>query len=102
MGRAKSIEQKARRVIFLCMKFAVTLALSQREREFSENNPKSKIQNYLMTLSAFISVHCGIVRPICLAVFKLITNSNFIGCSTGKSAGLVPFRILSTKYATRR
>jgi hypothetical protein len=44
----------------------------------------------------------GIVRPICFAVFKLITNSNFVGCSTGRSAGLVPLRILSTKYATRR
>ncbi len=30
------------------------------------------------------------------AVFKLITNSNFVGCSTGRSAGLVPLRILYT------
>ena len=34
--------------------------------------------------------------PICFAVFRLITNSNFIGCSTGRSAGLAPFRIRST------
>jgi hypothetical protein len=32
----------------------------------------------------------------------LITSSNFEGCSIGKSAGLVPFRILSTKSAARR
>src|SRR4030095_15825642 len=57
---------------------------------------------YRITLSAFVSVHCGIVRPICLAVLRLITNSNFVGCSTGMSAGLVPLRILSTKIAARR
>ena len=27
---------------------------------------------------------------------KLITNSNFVACCTGKSAGLAPFKILST------
>ena len=26
----------------------------------------------------------GIVRPICLAVLRLITSSNFVGCSTGQ------------------
>jgi hypothetical protein len=26
----------------------------------------------------------------------LITTSTLVGCSTGRSAGLVPFRILST------
>src|SRR6266436_4657504 len=36
------------------------------------------------------------VIPSALAVLRLRTNSNFIGCSTGRSAGLVPFRILST------
>ena len=39
------------------------------------------------------------MRPICFAVFRLTTNSNFVGCSTGKSLGLAPLRILSTKYA---
>jgi len=34
----------------------------------------------------------GIVRPICFAAFRLITNSNFVGCSTGMSAGLRPFK----------
>jgi hypothetical protein len=61
--------------------------------------PQTAIENlkcHLMTLVAFISVPCGIVTPICLAVLRLITNSNFIGCSTGRSAGLAPLRILST------
>jgi hypothetical protein len=30
----------------------------------------------LITLSARNSIDCGIVTPICFAVFKLITNSN--------------------------
>jgi hypothetical protein len=31
-----------------------------------------------------------------LAVLRLITKSNFVGCWTGKSAGFVPLKILST------
>jgi hypothetical protein len=31
----------------------------------------------------------------------LMTNSNFVGCSTGKSAGLAPFKILSIMNASR-
>src|SRR5262245_51817452 len=57
---------------------------------------------YLITLSALASTLGGIVKPICLVVFRLITNSNFIGCSTARSAGFVPFRILSTYTAARR
>jgi hypothetical protein len=29
------------------------------------------------------------------AVFRLITSSNLVGCSTGRSAGFAPLRILS-------
>ena len=39
------------------------------------------------------------VRPSAFAAFRLTTSSNFVGCSTGRSAGLAPFRILSTKTA---
>src|SRR5215813_6841330 len=58
-------------------------------------NRKSAIENrkyHLMTLSARANTFGGIVRPICLAAFRLMTNSNFIGCSTGRSAGLTPLR----------
>ena len=61
---------------------------------------KSKIANlksvHLITLSTRYSTDSGIVRPICFAVLRLITSSNFIGRSTGRSAGFVPLRILST------
>src|SRR5437763_1045454 len=53
-------------------------------------------RGYLITLSALTSTFGGIVSPICFAVFRLMINSNFVGCSTGRSAGLAPFRILST------
>src|SRR5215813_6998775 len=59
-------------------------------------------RGYLITLSARSTKSAGIVTAISFAVFKLITSSNFVGCSTGKSAGLAPFRILSTYVATRR
>ena len=55
-----------------------------------------------MTLSARASTFGGIVRPICLAAFRLMISSNFVGCSTGRSAGLAPLRILSTYVAARR
>ena len=44
--------------------------------------------HYLISLFARASTSGGIVRPICFAVLRLITSSNFVGCSTGRSAGL--------------
>jgi hypothetical protein len=43
--------------------------------------------SHRITLSALAKTLGGMVNPICLAVFKLITNSNFVGCSTGRPAG---------------
>src|SRR5215472_7070613 len=51
---------------------------------------------YSITSSAKTSSVGGIVRPSAFAVFALITNSNLIGCSTGRSDGLAPLMILST------
>ena len=51
---------------------------------------------YSITLSALSSTDGGMVRPICFAVFRLMNNSNFVACSTGRSAGFAPFKILST------
>ena len=42
---------------------------------------------HLMTRSARASTLGGIVRPICLAAFRLMTKANFVGCFTGKSVG---------------
>jgi hypothetical protein len=36
------------------------------------------------------------VRPSAFAVLRLITRSNFVGCSTGRSAGFSPLRMRPT------
>ena len=53
-------------------------------------------QAHRITSSAWKRMRGGIVRPRALAVLRLITSSNFVGCSTGSLAGLAPLRILST------
>src|SRR5262245_41769027 len=55
-----------------------------------------------ITSSARASSVGGSVKPIALAVVRLMTNSSLVGNSIGSSAAFVPFRILSTKYAVRR
>ena len=57
---------------------------------------------YSITSSARSRIAGGTVRPSALAVLRLTTSSNLVGCSTGRSAGLSPLRILSTKPAARR
>ena len=51
---------------------------------------------YCNTSSARANTDGGIVRPRALAVLRFTTSSNFVDCSTGRSAGLAPLRILST------
>ena len=52
-----------------------------------------------ITSSARTSSVGGISMPSAFAALRLRTNSNLVGCSMGRSAGLVPFRILSTNTA---
>src|SRR4029453_18804007 len=55
-----------------------------------------------ITSSAWKRMDGGIARPSAFAVLRLMISSNFMGRSTGNSAGLVPCRILSTYEATPR
>ncbi len=48
-----------------------------------------------ITSSARPRIEGGIVRPSALAVLRLITSWYLEACSTGRSAGLAPLRILS-------
>ena len=73
-----------------------------REKSIQSWHRRTLCCHHLMTLSARYSTDCGIVRLSAFAVFRLMTNSNFVGCSTGNSAGWAPFRILSTYVAARR
>jgi hypothetical protein len=43
----------------------------------------------------------GDLQPAALAVLRLTTSSNLVGCSTGRSAGSAPLRIRSTSLAAR-
>src|SRR5262249_22453097 len=52
--------------------------------------------SHSITSSARNRNDSGIVRPSALAVLRLIASSNLTGCSTGRSAGLVPCKILCT------
>jgi hypothetical protein len=54
---------------------------------------RSKQHPYSITSSAVVSSDGGMVRPSVFAVFRLMTNSNFVGCTTGRSTGFSPLRI---------
>src|SRR5262245_22528480 len=49
---------------------------------------------YSITSSARASNIGDTVRPIAFAAIRLIASSNLVGCSTGKSPGFAPRRIL--------
>ena len=56
---------------------------------------------YWITSSARPSSDGEIVSPSAFAVFRLMTKSIFVGCSTGRSAGLAPLRIRSMYFPAR-
>ena len=71
-------------------------------RKRGRGSPVLQPNAYSITSSARSSILGGTVRPSALAVVILMHSSNRVGCSIGKSAGLAPFRILSTKVAAPR
>ena len=52
--------------------------------------------SYSITSSAIASSLAGMSKPSVFAVLRLITSWNLVGCTTGKSAGLIPLRIFAT------
>ena len=63
---------------------------------------KGEANYYSITSLARVSNVGGTSRPSPLAVVRLMTRSNLVGCSTGMSPGFAPRRILSTYSAARR
>src|SRR6516225_8920428 len=59
-------------------------------------------RTYSITSSTSASKVGGIARPSTLAVLMLMTNSKLVGCITGSSAGLAPWRIRPATTPTRR
>ena len=68
----------------------------QRDDERGVLREQAPARGHSITLSARRSRSCGIASPIALAVLELMTSSIVVGCSTGRSAGFAPLRILST------
>src|SRR5262245_13290863 len=68
----------------------------------AEQRDELAARDHSITSSARASSASGTVRPSALAVVRLMTRSNLVGCSIGRSAGLAPRNILSTKSAARR
>src|SRR5262249_34784804 len=57
---------------------------------------------YSIASSARARSLSGMVTPSALAVVRLITRWNLVGCSIGISPGLLPCKILSASSAARR
>src|SRR5262249_20564658 len=68
------------------------LDLAWRKGSFILNLPS----HHSITSSARSRNDSGIVSLSALAVVRLRARSNFLGCSTGRSPGFAPRRILST------
>src|SRR5262245_18850263 len=73
-----------------------------RHRAAEQRDELATLYTHSITSSARASSVGGTSRPSALAVVRLMTRSNLVDCSIGRSAGLVPRRILSTKSAARR
>ncbi len=73
-----------------CFRGRISVSGHKRNRHRSKQHP------YSITSSALTRISDGIASPSDAAVFAFTTNSNFTGCSTGKSAGFSPLSILVT------
>ena len=66
--------------------------LARQKSANSDNSQRSKHDGYSITSSAMDSSPDDKVRPSVFAVLRLMTNSNLVGCSTGRSTGFSPLR----------
>ena len=74
------------------------LGMNAPEAHPSNSTPRgiARAPGHSMIRSARPESDRGIVSPSAFAVFRLSVISNAVGCSTGRSAGRAPFKILST------
>src|SRR5262249_28160346 len=81
---------------------ALLRARRERPRRRAAEQRDELAAPHSITSSPRASSCGGTSRPSALAVVRLITRSNLVGCSTGMSAGSVPRKILSTISPQRR
>jgi hypothetical protein len=81
----------------LCLQYRPNWCVTAKRRfvPFATERSAAK-SRYSITSSARASSVGGMSMPRDFAVLRLMINSYFDACSTGRSAGLAPFRILST------
>ena len=82
-----------------CTYGSVRGALSN-ERPYRDHEGRGA-DGYSITSLARARSMSGTPIPNALAVFRLRTSSNFVGCSAGMFAGVAPCRIFTTKCAPR-
>src|SRR5215831_12798475 len=73
-----------------------------RCRRAAEQRDERATPHHSIASSARSRSASGTFKPRTLAVVRLMTKSNLVGCSTGMSAGFAPRKILSTISAARR
>jgi hypothetical protein len=80
-----------------------TLAVGAGSYENNQTEQRDELAPFhSITSSARPSSVAATARPSALAVFKLITSSNIVGCCTGRLAGCSPLSIRSTYPAACR
>src|SRR6266545_1712182 len=68
-------------------------------RERGRKSANRQVTLHSITSSARKRNDSGRSNPITFAVLRLTVRKNRVGCSIGKSAGLAPLKILSTRIA---
>jgi hypothetical protein len=78
-----------------CPPFATDLGAPQRMAVCANSGREQmqQIAGYSITSSTRISIDIGISMPSVFAVFRFMSNSTFVTCSTGSSAVFSPLRI---------
>src|SRR5262249_11675655 len=91
-GRCRQAGQQNAKVSYLPNRLLRARRERPRGRCSTEQGDELATAAHSITSSARASRVAATSRPSALAVLRLITSSNFVGCSTGRSEGLAPFR----------
>ena len=86
---------QARRLFATCCRIVEIGRIGPRQRS-GRSSAEEIPAPHSRTSSARARIEGGMSIPSAFAVFRLMINSNFVGCSTGSSEGFAPLRILST------